>query len=424
MTDAAHPGTGALRAIDLMQVLRAGDYHASHARLRVFLRDAGPGDIDALAGDELLSLPRGASNMIEEVLCVISTTAFARLAVRALDLLEQQPSPEARAICNEVLAAASLQIAPALQPYLARLFDLAPHRGWTMEDWPWRAAQDEDLAFLSEKLVAGDPQERRKAFDCLLETRRPDAMTIAVNACPTLALPYPPAAYLRALDHDGPGLPLYSRQCVHLIFPANYLGDGSADPAPGAQHPSWTLPADAPLHRFGGAGSAACGLCGGQLHHLLTLPESAIFGATASRAGALSLEACLSCLGWERDVLFYRHGDDGLPGPLDHGAVTPQFPAKALAPTEVRLAPTPARWTWQQWGGGNLHRLGGAPVWIQSADYPDCPACARTMHFAMQLDSELPTTDEDESWLWGSGGICYVFQCQPCRTIGYLWQCT
>ncbi|NHZ87632.1 hypothetical protein F2P45_01075 [Massilia sp. CCM 8733] len=424
MTDDAHHDASRLRALDLIAVFKVGDYHASQAQLQKFLRDASAGDLDALADDTLLSLPRAAGNIIDEVLCVIPAAAFARLAARALDALEQQPSPAMREMCDEVLQEASLQIGPALQTQLGRLFGLAPNRGWTAENRPWRAAQDEDVAFLNEKLVAGDQEQRRKAFECLFETRRPGAMAIAAVAHPALALPYPLHLYLRGVDHDGPGLPLYGAPCAHLIFPENYMYGGSADPAPGAQHPSWTLPGDGPLHRFGGAGSAACGLCTGQLHHLVTLPERTMFGATASGAATLSLEVCLSCLGWERDKLFYRHGDDGLPSPLDHGAVTPQFPANALAPTEVRLVPTPARWTWQQWGRGNLHRVGGAPVWIQSPDYPDCPTCARTMHFAMQLDSELPTTDEDECWLWGSGGIGYVFQCQPCRTIGYLWQCT
>ncbi|UOD28543.1 hypothetical protein INH39_24295 [Massilia violaceinigra] len=424
MTDNAHLDASRLRALDLIRVLKAGDYSASHAQLQMFLRGASAQDLDALADDTLLSLPRGASNMIEEVLCVIPEAGFARLAARALDALEQQPSPAMREICDEVLQEASLQIGPALQPQLGRLFELAPNRGWTAENRPWRAAQEEDVAFLNEKLVAGDQEARRKAFACLIETRRPDAMAIAAEAYPTLALKYPFSLYLRGVDHDGPGQPLYGAPCAHLIFPENYMYGGSADPAPGAQHPTWTLPGDGSLHRFGGAGSTACGLCAGQLHHLVTLPERTMFGETASGEATLSLEVCLSCLGWERDLLFYRHGDDGLPSPLHHGAVTPRFPANALAATEVRLAPTPARWTWQQWGSGNLHRVGGAPVWVQSPDYPDCPTCARTMHFAMQLDSELPTTDEDESWLWGSGGICYVFQCQPCRTIGYLWQCT
>lgn len=45
------------------------------------------------------------------------------------------------------------------------------------------------------------------------------------------------------------------------------------------------------------------------------------------------------------------------------------------------------------------------------------------MRFIFQLDSNLPNADDGE-WLWGSGGICYVMSCTPCRTVAYLWQCT
>jgi hypothetical protein len=82
---------------------------------------------------------------------------------------------------------------------------------------------------------------------------------------------------------------------------------------------------------------------------------------------------------------------------------------------------------WQDWGLANgrenLHRVGGHPSWIQSAAFPDCLSCGTTMQFLLQLDSEIPTADGQE-WLWGSGGICYSFQCSPCRVTTHLWQCT
>ncbi|NHZ97617.1 hypothetical protein [Massilia sp. CCM 8734] len=424
MSDNAFLDGRRLSARDVIQAFLDEGHDAGVSQLRILLRDGCGDEVDELAGDALLAWPPRARNLIDKLLCVVSEAALARLAARTVDVLEQAPPPDMRELCDLIIEAASLQIGPALQAQLGRLFALAPNRGHTCEDWPWRAAQAEDVAFLADQLVTQDPKQRRKAFDCLLETRRPDALALAIDAYPTMALPYPLPQLLRSVDHDGPGQPLYPGNCAHLIFPPDYIEEGSADPAPGAQHPSWTLPGDGALHRFGGVGSGTCGLCAGRLHHLVTLPEHAIFGMHGADASALSLEVCLSCLGWERGMLFYRHDHNGLAHALDHGAVIPQFPANPLAPTEVRLAPTPARWTWQSWGGGNLHRVGGPPVWIQHADYPDCPACARTMRFAMQLNSYLPTTDETEWWLWGSGGIGYVFQCHPCRTIGYFWQCT
>ncbi|MNT59195.1 hypothetical protein D3C72_1966820 [compost metagenome] len=94
---------------------------------------------------------------------------------------------------------------------------------------------------------------------------------------------------------------------------------------------------------------------------------------------------------------------------------------------EVDLFAAPARWRWQDWGESNgrqnLSRVGGAPSWVQSANYPACPDCSQDMDFAMQLDSGLPQ-EEGGEWLWGSGGCNYTFWCKDCRVSGQLWQCT
>ncbi|NHZ37837.1 hypothetical protein [Massilia rubra] len=426
MTSDASAMAGRLSVPDLIAAFRQPrGYRAAWEQLGLFLRQAPVDEIESFADQALPALPDEAS-MIDSVLCAMSAPALARLAGSAIELMERDQPSE---MCDAVLQAASLQIAPALQPQLGRLFALAPNQGSYAENWPWRAAQDEDIAFLRHQLAGDDPHARLKAWRCLLETRQQAALAAAVAAYPSLALAQPLLAYLREVDHDGPGQPLCGTACSHLVFPENYLSDGDGDgkAGPGPAHPSWTLPAGDASYRFGGAGSGACGLCGGRLHHLITLPAAQLFDAGGAAGAEVALEVCLSCLGWERDVLFYRHGDDGLPGALEQGALTPRFPAHALAPAEVRLASTPPRWRWQGWGPANgaenLHRVGGHPTWVQSADYPDCPACAKTMHFAMQLDSGLPTTKCD-TWYWGSGGVCYVLRCAPCRISGFLWQCT
>ena len=106
---------------------------------------------------------------------------------------------------------------------------------------------------------------------------------------------------------------------------------------------------------------------------------------------------------------------------------SPEFPAEALEQCFATIVKTPQRWFWQDWALSNsrenLNRIGGEPCWIQDAEYPTCPRCTTTMKFLFQLDSHLPTSDEGE-WLWGSGGLCYGFWCNPCRVSAYLWQCT
>jgi hypothetical protein len=45
------------------------------------------------------------------------------------------------------------------------------------------------------------------------------------------------------------------------------------------------------------------------------------------------------------------------------------------------------------------------------------------MTFLLQLDSGLPTAD-GQRWLWGSGGLLYVFWCGRCKLDAQAWQCT
>jgi Domain of unknown function (DUF1963) len=282
------------------------------------------------------------------------------------------------------------------------------------------------MQFLFDQVKSGrSAGHRNKAWQCLLEMRQAEAFAFAERMLKKVRLDHPFDVYLREVGYRSADTPLYSEECFHLVFPSDYLG---ADKPPWrAVHPTWCLQAIGSSLRFGGAGSRACGLCGGQLHHLLTLPGSHVFGASGGDGAMVSLETCLSCLGLEREVLFYSQGPDGRPRSLDVGPVTPEFPAISLEEAQVHLVPSPARSKWQDWASANsrenLHRVGGYPSWIQSADYPECPGCSETMRFIMQLDSELPLSDGGE-WLWGSGGIGYAFSCAACRNTAFTWQCT
>ncbi|MGS0896930.1 hypothetical protein ACVBGC_31010 [Burkholderia stagnalis] len=198
-----------------------------------------------------------------------------------------------------------------------------------------------------------------------------------------------------------------------------------------AHHPTWHAGESRRSGaRFGGVSSYRCGLCHEPLHRLLTLPQP--LDAGIESATPVSFDTCLSCLGWESDgPLFHRHDAAGRacahPAQQRDVALEPDYRAAPLVEADVGLFAAPARWVRQDWGASNdrqnLSRVGGAPSWVQSAWYPDCPDCGRKMRFAMQLDSNLPQTDGGE-WLWGSGGANYTFWCAPCRTSAHLWQCT
>jgi hypothetical protein len=332
-------------------------------------------------------------------------------------------------VAENTIAYLALQSVENLQPHLLRFFfDLKPNARSYYANWPWRGATDRDveklLQFLSAALI---PEEKIRAFCCVLESRNSKRIAAAIAAIDMNELPYDKALYLRQIGFDGPDRPLFIHSAFHIRFPMSSISNPSK-PAwlqPG-NHPTWTLQSTQGVQRFGGVVDCACSVCGSPLHNLISLdPVPEGLGLLTSRQ--LQISTCLSCLGWSKETLFFRHDSQGKPTAIETTRVVPEFPVGPLKEMSVELSPTPERWKWQDWalanGRENLHRIGGHPTWIQSSQYPKCPDCDHLMCLLLQLDSDLPTEDGGE-WLWGSGGICYVFWCNKCQVSGSLWQCT
>ena len=76
---------------------------------------------------------------------------------------------------EEVIAAASLEFAPLLHPYLGELFKLQPNESAYYAEYPWRGLSYESSQIWRERLA--DPHtskdDKRKIFSCLLQTRDP-----------------------------------------------------------------------------------------------------------------------------------------------------------------------------------------------------------------------------------------------------------
>lgn len=394
---------------------------ATYRELTAYLQAAPTERIDAFALAALVDVPSGGT-FFDQALSHVSREGFQRLVERSLALLESGASGEA---VESVFAYASQQFPGDLRPYLQRLFPLAPNAGAYYENWPWRGAEAADLDWLFVQL-SGGAGGALKAWECLMEARNVESMAAAIAAvAPAGSHQQQVQSALRTVGFRTPQERLYAQTCEHLVFPPGFVTRDNL--AAGRSHPTWHLAAGSDRKvRFGGWGAGRCGLCGQRLHHLISLPSSRVFDG-ADTAATTALEVCLSCVGWEEGVLFYRHAADGVIESLDVGSAQPEFVAGPLQEAVVRLAPTPARWFWQDWalsnGRENLNRVGGHPAWVQSADFPDCSCCGSTMHFLLQLDSELPTDDGGE-WLWGSGGVGYVFRCSACRVTAYRWQCT
>ncbi|SMC27918.1 hypothetical protein SAMN02745857_03028 [Andreprevotia lacus DSM 23236] len=378
-------------------------------------------DLISFINTSLLRSPRH-GYFVEELLPYVPEAALDTLAARWVATLASEGSTPA---IDLLFAHLSLQRPGALQPYLGSLFDLPPNEGCYPENWPWREAPDDAVDSLAVQLhETTDPEVKNKAFNCLLETRSPAALAICAEYAGQNELVYP--FYLEEIGYGADQEALYTSASSHLIFPDGYFDPPTYPGSLRGLHPTWHLGQQGQPLRFGGNGAGSCGLCQHPLHHLLDIPEDRV--GISNRQQVIALQTCLSCLGWENAELSYQYDEVGGIASLNQGVCIPQFPARPLKECHLHLANTPSRWRWQDWGlsnsNENLHRVGGYPSWIQSAEYPSCPVCQQKMHFMLQLDSGLPTAQDGYDWLWGSGGICYGFSCASCRVVAYAWQCT
>lgn len=177
---------------------------------------------------------------------------------------------------------------------------------------------------------------------------------------------------------------------------------------------------------FGGLSKEKCAFCEHQLSHLITLP--AIKGGPYTNLKELTLSTCMKCVGWIGEPIFFRHNDSGIPLPIVHKGGLDSFNGSVdvIRPAKIFLSKTSPKWFRQKWENSdhqNLNRIGGFPSWIQGKYNFTCPDCSSSMTFLLQLDSDLPTVD-GKRWLWGSGGVLYIFWCDQCKIDGQIWQCT
>lgn len=373
-----------------------------------------------------LAIERGtkSATFLDAAVSFVPESMLPELAAKAVEAFDHDRKNE---VAEATIAYVSMQSPRSLQPYLLRLFlDLRPNARSYYANWAWRGAAERDVDGLLEYMArAPSEDERTRAFLCILETRDSTRIQAARMFAPRL--PYPEQAYLEEVGIGDDGR-LYASSAFHMRFPLDYLRQVSR-PAwqKPENHPSWCLEPVEGANRFGGPASGTCPICDGELHNLLSIEKVPTEIAAIITRPRIEIVTCLSCLGWSESTMYFRHDDQGRPRPVPGTKATPEFPVGPLAETTIQLAPTPDRWLWQSWGSSNsrenLHRLGGHPTWVQSAQYPECVGCGQAMAFLLQLDSNLPTAEGDD-WLWGSGGIAYVFWCDACSTSAMLWQCT
>lgn len=411
------------RARRLAAAVSAGTEREPWHEVMAIGREA-PEEIRELAQIWMEFPPKGSAVCFDAVLSYLPDGEWEPLAAQAVRRLESDASNE---IAAAVVSYGSLQRPEALVPELERLFEVDGYFTTYYAAYPWRAAGDGAVRFLTDALESPVPARRERALDALFEIRSPRSLATAVDAAPDLGLD---DAYVRSrlqlvgFERRGAAfLQLYEPEPLHLMFPLGYLRS-VPDHVMRSDHPTWSAPDPVRTRmRFGGTGVGVCPVCGEPDHHLVTIDPLPL-SKSVTGVHRLQLATCLSCLGWSVPALWYRHEADGRPTAVQVGDPRkPEFPHEPLHETTVQLCNLGRRWRWQDWalsnGRENLHRIGGHPTWVQDAEYPACPQCGQTTRFLLQLDSDL-----DGGWLWGSGGVLYVFWCDRCRMSGQLWQCT
>lgn len=397
-------------------------------RVIVLVRD----DRDSLprfVGAALRDAPDGVT-LFDEALSFLSEEELAVAIELALQVLCERATSEA---AESVIAHAAFHAPHLLTKHLRTCWELLDE----YQAWTWRAADAGEVTRLL-AIASTESEHAERAWRCLIETRDRDIVVRAANALSRAGsdpLRGGNPSYDGWLNHvgftdEGGGVrELYSPTAFHLQFPAGFLDEHSRKPWNSTTfHPTWrTDPNGASTAvTFGGLASGTCPFCNGPLHRLFKWEQAP---ADMPVPSPLDVAVCLPCLGWEQTILFYKHDAEGAPTGLNpEGKVSkPEFLHGPLRPTPARLVRFPERWAVQDWGMSNghenLNRVGGAPSWVQSAEYPTCVGCARKMPFLAQLDSDLPLADGGE-WQWGSGGMGYVFWCTACRISALLWQCT
>jgi uncharacterized protein (TIGR02996 family) len=392
--------------------------------------------------EDLLQSETDSHTWQDAILSFLPEHDWPALAARAVKLMIRD---RGNRLAESILQEPCTQCPWALHPHLDDIFK---HRFLARTYYstsPWRDSGQQHTRFLVRTIDHATTREedRVRAWRALLETRTEENLELALErAEPMLAsLRGGPANFEKwlsgnlheaGLDHeDGRVRSLYGERAWHLAFPDGYFPEGDRHPSLERFHPTWdALDNLTEPMQFGGASAGRCAFCDGQLHRILAL-DPAPAGVGVASVPSLSLEVCLSCLGWEEQTLFYTHSARGEPSSLrlrKGGRITPQFPRGPLKPALIRLGEAGRRWHWRCWAGSNrrqnLNRVGGPGCWVQSADHPTCPGCDRAMALLIQLDSSLPMEDPNHEWLWGSGGMGYGHWCDRCRFSAWHWQCT
>lgn len=372
----------------------------------------------------ILATPGRHLSLLADLIPHLTEAEFAELVEEAVRRIA---ASEGSNDVRECIEFASLQIPDALRRHLALLDE---QDDLFHSVFAWRGAGQPDADALVEAVG-----RECEMVDCerLLETGNVAAIRRAyAQLSPEGRGSLAYWALMRDVDLAG-GEPraLTLGPCHHLQFDAESPSYARWLDELRKLHPTQRLRSERDVEGLaGGKTDAPCGRCGGEVAIFLRFREAPPGFAVSARP--LTLVVCVACLtdygGGPMVPLFYDHRD-GEPVTLNPTGQqrTPAYRWPPMPVSRMRASPTPPRWDVQDVALANsrenLHRLGGRPSWVQEADYPDCPICAKRMPFLAQLSSELPAGPGTVSGL-NEDGLTYFFWCEECQVSAVTEQYT
>lgn len=416
------------KAAQLISDFKTNGWQTTNLYERLFNLASNSNDAFSFASKFLNTFDKNAT-IFNDILSYIDQPQFDELITIAVEILTKQKNENA----ESVIEYASLQFPELLHQHLRLIFELKPNEYTYFEAYPWRNLAMDVIPIFKNLFISAETSitDKQALFERLLETRNLEVIIFAYDYALKNKLfdnddleDYL-LAYLELVGftkRHGRIEPYCPNVLRHFSFPKNYFVNDRPSHLNKQQHPTWNLKADEKTYKFGGV---IDNHINNPFMHLITFDQIPD-GLQISDLTTLTLGMHIRELN-EYGAVFYQHDENGQPSKIGELKNIEIYSDLPIQETFVSFSASPDRWFYQSWGSANsrenLFRLGGEPSWIQSAEVLICPISGEKMDFLMQLDTDLPNTENGEVY-FGSGGICYVFWCDKTKVSGYIMQCT